>query len=384
MVFLDVNTFLSPRGGGSRTYHLRKASWFSRQAGHAYITLQPDVRRGILPSRSPNIEHHTARGLLIGDNYRFLWDLEVGNDLLRRRHVDVLEAGDPWATALWTAQRRDVLRTAFWHSDPHTAYFDPVARRCGPVAGAALHLAGKTVDAVHRRFDRIWCASRWVAGKLRARGLENVAVLPFGIDHAHFTPRPRKAELIASLGLSPDRPVLLYAGRLDPEKSVDVLMEAIDPLLALPQRPQIVVTGRGKHDAWFGELRREGYLYLGYLDDRDRLADLYASADLYLATCAVETFGLGVLEALTMGLPVVSADDGGGAEQVSDSGGGTLFRAGSAADLARAVEEALPRRAELSARATAWGRAWPSWDDMFRRQAEGNLELLARRAGSRS
>jgi len=66
-----------------------------------------------------------------------------------------------------------------------------------------------------------------------------------------------------------------------------------------------------------------------------------------------------------MGLPVVSADSGGGGEQVADSGGGELFAAEDPGAMVEAVARAVPRRQELSQKALAWGAAWPSWDDMF-------------------
>ena len=116
----------------------------------------------------------------------------------------------------------------------------------------------------------------------------------------------------------------------------------------------------------------------GFLD-RDELACLLASSTLLIATCAVETFGLGVLEALCAGLPVVSADGGGGGEQVGESKAGVLFRSGDASDLVNGVRRALVQRDELASRARSWGACWPSWDDMFRAQTEACLEMARER-----
>lgn len=380
MIFLDVNTFLSPRGGGIRTYHARKSEWFARHPEHMYLTLQPGASRGSLPAQAPNVAHHVARGLGIGDNYRFLWDLGVANDLLRRHGVDCVEAGDPWATALWAVRRKGCIRASFWHSDPHTAYIAPWSPRLGPLLGKAVSSALRTIlDRTHRRFDIVWCASRWVRDLQLARDVRNAELLRFGIRHEDFQPEAADPATLRRVGLDPERPVLLYAGRLNPEKAVDVLERAIPDLLALPGRPQLVVAGRGELQHRFDNRSEEGYRYLGYVEDLALLRSLYASSTVLLSPCAVETFGLGVLESLHMGLPVVSADSGGGGEQVGDSGGGELFRAGDPRAMVDAVVRAVPRRQELSQRAIAWGAAWPSWDDMFETQARRIAELRARR-----
>jgi len=379
VIFLDVNTFLSPRGGGIRTYHARKAAWFARHGEHRYNTLQPGPVPQTRPGPAENILHHVGRGLPIGDNYRFLWDRSAADAILRRHPVDCVEAGDPWATALWTSRLTGVVRASFWHSDPHTAYIAPWTPHLGRIAGRLVARGlERFLDRVHRRFHVVWCASRWVRDLQLARGVTGAEHLPFGIEHADFRPQAADPEAVRRVGLDPDRPVLLYAGRLDPEKGTDVFDRAIAPLLALPERPQILVAGRGEQQERFRARTDEGYRFLGYVEEPGLLRSLYASSTLLLSPCAVETFGLGVLESLHMGLPVVSAATGGGGEQVSDSGGGEVFAAGDSGDLVRAVSRAMPRRQELSRRAEAWGAAWPSWDDMFRRQTDRIAELRGR------
>lgn len=379
VIFLDVNTFLSPRGGGIRTYHQRKSDWFAGQDSHRYLTLQPGPRREVLPETRPHVERHAARGLPIGDNYRFLWDLGAGNDLLESRKVDVVEAGDPWATAVWASRLDGPLRASFWHSDPHTAYIGPLTAKLLPGIGKLVaRLVQGSLDRTHRKFHVVWCASRWVRDLQLARGVAGAELMPFGIGHADFQPQAPDPSVISGLGLDPERPVLLYAGRLDVEKGTDVLERAIPDLLSLESRPQIVVAGRGERQDRFRRISAGGFRFVGFLEDPARLRALYASSTLLLSPCAVETFGLGVLESLHMGLPVISADGGGGGEQVADSRGGELFEPGDARELVLAVARGLARRRELSRRAMLWGAAWPSWERMFELQTERLVALRER------
>jgi glycosyltransferase involved in cell wall biosynthesis len=201
----------------------------------------------------------------------------------------------------------------------------------------------------------------------------------FGIEKNRFRPMAPDPALLSRFGMDPHRPVLIYAGRLDIEKGVETLLSAIPALLILPERPQILVTGRGEYEDRFQRLSVSGYAFGGFLD-RDELARLLGSSTLLLATCAVETFGLGVLEALCAGLPVVSADGGGGGEQVRESGAGELFRPGDASDLVESVTRALSRRDELASLARSWGAAWPSWDDMFSTQTNACMEMVDARS----
>jgi alpha-1,6-mannosyltransferase len=380
MVFLDVNSFLSPRGGGARTYHLQKAEWFARHDEHAYLVLGPGSGSGEENLGESEFRMRTSWGMPYGrsSNYRILLDYSEADRLLEREKVGILEVGDPWLTARWSSRRPGVVRTCMWHSDPHTAYLEPWAGR-SPWRRLATRIVLGRVDAWHRHFDRIWCASEWVAGLLRGRGYPNVQRIRFGIEKGRFRPLPSDPSLLAKFGMDPNRPVLLYAGRLDIEKGVETLLAAIAPILALPERPQVLVTGRGEYEERFRGISLPGYAFGGFLD-RDELATLLSSSTLLLATCAVETFGLGVLEALCAGLPVVSADGGGGSEQVGESKAGVLFRSGDASDLVNGVSRALVRRDEFASRARSWGASWPSWDDMFRAQTESCLEMARDRA----
>jgi alpha-1,6-mannosyltransferase len=102
--------------------------------------------------------------------------------------------------------------------------------------------------------------------------------------------------------------------------------------------------------------------FAGHVHDRHEVARLLATADVTLAPCRAETFGLAVLESLACGTPVVTSDGGAGFEVCGGDCG-----AAAAADprqMADAVAEVLSRdraRQRLRARARAeqfpWSRA---------------------------
>jgi alpha-1,6-mannosyltransferase len=108
--------------------------------------------------------------------------------------------------------------------------------------------------------------------------------------------------------------------------------------------------------------------WLPFQQDRDRLADLLAAADLAVAPCSIETFGLSALEALSTGTPLLSADRGGVAETVGRSGGGATFASGDAGALTEAAVRLL--RGDLGALGAAGRRyavADHGWDAVLDR-----------------
>jgi alpha-1,6-mannosyltransferase len=122
----------------------------------------------------------------------------------------------------------------------------------------------------------------------------------------------------------------------------------------------------------------ERFFWLPFERDRERLADLLAAADLYVAPCSLETFGLSALEAIASGTPILTADRGGVAETVTRSGAGAHFRSGDPGSLADTAVQLLSEDlGVLGARGRLYAEAYHGWDtvldrlfDIYRRVLE--------------
>jgi glycogen(starch) synthase len=138
-------------------------------------------------------------------------------------------------------------------------------------------------------------------------------------------------------------PMLLFAGRLEYEKGLQTVFDAL-PLLRVPGA-RLVVAGDGTYR---GELARrvgdqgldDRVTFVGFVDE-GRLRDLYAAADVAVVPSLYEPFGLVALEAMAAGAPLVVADTGGLREIVVDGVTGLLFPPGDATALAHAVRRVL-------------------------------------------
>ncbi|HEV8411748.1 MAG TPA: glycosyltransferase, partial [Gemmatimonadaceae bacterium] len=246
--------------------------------------------------------------------------------------------------------------------------FAPFPERANAFGRAMFDLGWRYARLIDKHFAHTIVCSEFVANDLRAAGVDRVTKIPLGVDLAHYSPsrRARRRETRARYGL-PEGPVAVFVGRFAPEKELDVLLAAWGEVhrrtgaqLALvgdgPMRGKLVAQADGAPWARF----------LPYEKDRDRLADLLAAVDLFVAPSSNETFGLAPLEALASGTAVLSSDRGGISEQVEASGAGARFVSGDSRALADAAITLF--RSDLDAlgsRGRAFAEKNHSWDGVF-------------------
>ena len=302
--------------------------------------------------------------------------------IVAHERPDLIEVGSawcaPWLVHLATRQLR-VPAVWFYHSN-FPRIITPRPRDAGWARRTATDLAWRYVRRLGRMVEATIAPCRTLAAELSEAGLRNVTHVPLGVNLERFTParRAHAADTRLRFGLG-DGPFALYVGRMALEKDLDVLLDAWPEVerrtgvrLVLvgmgPARRRLMRSAGGQRARW-----------LSYERDRDRLADLYAAAELVVAPCPIETFGLAALEALSSGVPVLAADHGGVAETVERSGGGRHFVAGDRASLAEAAVAMLQGDlATLGARGRQYAAAHHGWDGVFDRLFEVYRRVLRR------
>jgi alpha-1,6-mannosyltransferase len=175
-------------------------------------------------------------------------------------------------------------------------------------------------------FDYHLAVSEYVAEELRAtmpaHHRRPVLVASPGVNISGFSPGLRSESLrrahLAGCGAGPDGVLVLYAGRLSPEKNVPLLVDVLHRLTGAGHRRAgdycLVLAGDGPlaPSLHAEAARARGRLrVLGHLGDASTLARLYASADVFVHPNPREPFGIAPLEAMASGCPVVLPSSGG-------------------------------------------------------------------------
>ncbi len=244
----------------------------------------------------------------------------------------------PAYTCLRDGKPCEACAGGLWHAVAHSCVkssrLASAARVLGRVAERAM--------GADRRVSAFVSPTRFLRDAL-VRGRippSKIHVIPTFVDPA-VEPTPSSRE----------RDVVLYAGRLAPEKGVDLLIRAWD---RIPHRgKRLLVAGTGEPE--FLERVREvaaGVSDLELCDavDGSRVASLLSSAcALVVPSIWYENLPNSALEAMSHGVPVVAFDSGSMSEVVIDGETGLLARAGDVEDLARAlarmtVDPAIARR----------------------------------------
>ena len=208
------------------------------------------------------------------------------------------------------------------------------------------------------------CTSTAMVEELSAHGIERVDLWQRGVDIETFHPEHASVEMRNKLSENhPESPLLLYVGRLSPEKEI----ERIKPILEIIPDARLALVGDGPHrqalESYFADTNTN---FVGYLTGID-LAAAFASADAFIFPSRTETLGLVLLEAMAAGCPVVAARSGGIPDIVTDGVNGFLFDPtdddeGAIAATIRLLEqkqerEVLRQNARLEAERWGWGAA---------------------------
>ncbi len=176
---------------------------------------------------------------------------------------------------------------------------------------------------------------------------DRTAVVPWGVDFEGFRPIPRR-EARRRLGIPQASEVVLYVGRVVPEKGLKRLMSALAHLRGRARLRLLVVGGDGADDPRLrllaAHMRARGLenrvTFCGRVTP-EALPLFYSAADLLALPSSYESFGLVVLEALACGTPVAATPVGAAEFLLRDGKRGRLASGFAPADLARAIADLL-------------------------------------------
>jgi D-inositol-3-phosphate glycosyltransferase len=198
-----------------------------------------------------------------------------------------------------------------------------------------------------------------------------IDVIPGGVDLDRFSPMPR-GQARATLGLAPNQNILLFVGRIQRLKGLEVLVRAFAKLGDLDAR-LLVVGGQPGTSPESREIARLHHLVakLGIADRtgfvgavaHEQLPLYYSAADVTVMPSSYESFGLVAVESLACGTPVVATRVGGLTSIVHDGETGLLVPWRDAQMFAESLRRVLEdadwrRRLAANARESVLGYGW--------------------------
>ena len=213
-----------------------------------------------------------------------------------------------------------------------------------------------------------------------------IEIVPPGVDHAFFSPGSRRGARQA-LGLG-DEPVLLFVGRIQPLKGVDVAVEALSRLRD-PRARMLIVGGSSGIEGDDHAAEVHDLITDQGLDDRITmvppqphhvLSTYYRAADVTIVPSRSESFGLVALESAACGTPVVASDVGGLRTLVDHGRTGLRVPGRDPDDFAEAVERIIGDpifAGRLSERAAEAATAY-TWTSMAARLRRVYADLSER------
>ena len=264
--------------------------------------------------------------------YRMIVDVGRIDTMLTTVRPDVIELSDK--TTLVRPARRAQQRgipVVLWSHERIDAILAPRVPQRFPLERGADHWNRRLASSV----DAIVCASDFAAKEFSRLGVRHIERVPLGVDVDTFKPDRSMADRPRT-----GRPTIVCVGRLSAEKRPRTAIAAARHLANLGTEVHLQMIGDGPdRQALEREAHGSSVSFTGHVHDRSHLAQILREADVAIAPCPFETFGLGALEALASGTPIVVPRAGALPELVTEGAG--LAVADTPVAFALAIEQLL-------------------------------------------
>jgi D-inositol-3-phosphate glycosyltransferase len=251
------------------------------------------------------------------DIYPYLSDITAALEDFRTRegiHYDLIHSH------YWLSGQVGIWAQNLWKI-PHVIMFHTLGavKNTTGVGEAEPRLRIAAEEQLVKNCDRIITATERETAELARfynAPAARMQIIPCGVDINLFRPLDQ-ATARRQLDFDPAAKLLLYVGRLEPQKGIERLLAAISHLKHLPKIKLAVIGGDGHHEPEFQRLLqlskeldiRDKVFFAGRVDQQD-LPPYYSAANLLVVPSHHESFGLVALEALACGTAVVASDVG--------------------------------------------------------------------------
>jgi len=317
--------------GGAERLLVEQASAGDRSRFHHEVAYVLDWKQHLVPELDElGVPTHC---LAVHDERDPRWATRLAG-LLRRDHYDVVHAHSPLVATVARVEvkaRPKDRRPAFVYTE-HNRW---------PSYRAETRLANQLTFGLN---DAVFAVSEDVRRSVSPRYRAAVEVVIHGVDGARVRAQlPTREVTRRELGVLPGESLAVTVANLRDDKNYAGLIDAARLVVGRGTPVRFATAGQGPLEPQIRELQRgsglgDRFMLLGYRDDATRLI---AAADLFVLASHHEGLPVTVMEALTLGVPVVAPAVGGLPEVVTSGNNGILVTARSAPALADAIAQAV-------------------------------------------
>jgi glycosyltransferase involved in cell wall biosynthesis len=231
----------------------------------------------------------------------------------------------------------------------------------------------------HNQTEATFAPSNACLERLQALGYKNTKIWTRGVDTSLFNPIQKDLNFKSKIGLSETDILLLYVGRLAPEKNIVSLLETFKKARSTLNKQGknlfLALVGTGPLVGQSDLEKTNGIILPGELRG-NHLAQWYASADIFVFPSTSETFGNVILEAQASGLPVLCLNSQATQERICNHHDGIL--AANIEEFERLLTDLTAdksKRDYLGKNAFITAKS-QKWDDIFNRLYQEYCEVI--------
>ena len=225
----------------------------------------------------------------------------------------------------------------------------------------------KYINWFHRPMKKIFVPSKTTKLKLAKQGLNNLEIWSRGVDCQTFHPRFDSPIIREHFNIK-EKYILLYVGRISPEKNTQLLLKIAESLPnELRNDIHWLIVGDGPEKNKLEKKALKNMTFTGVIEG-DLLTRIYATADLFVFPSHTETFGNVVLESLASGTPVVTVNSGGVKDIVNNGLTGYLCTPNDPVDFSNAITTLLKQdrtRYIMGENGRRYALSY-DWDEIFK------------------
>jgi len=305
-----IANLYGPKSGGLKTAMNSIAQEYAN-LGHDVMLIVPGERDLVTKKPFGTVVEIKAPIIPFSGGYRIIFNTNKVKEELKKFAPNFLEISD----------RTTLLRLADWAKTESidTAFYahervDKVVAAFLPFLPFKKPLINYANQKIANKVDHIIATTEYAATEFRRLSSSNnldskLAISPLGVDLIHFSPNNSNSE--SKVKNANEQKILLACTRFSKEKDPDFLLDIARACKINGPQIQLVIAGSGpltKKLVARAEKEDLPVSFIGFISDKNYLAQLLASADLFLAVGPIETFGLAALEALASGTPVICRD----------------------------------------------------------------------------